>query len=85
MFRCDDFNCRVMFEDVHHQLGFADVGDAQFIAAIEQKFSLLLRVSLLFGDPAGALGCKAQNGGAGSFAAEDAAPGGEVLGQQDVM
>lgn len=74
-----------MLEDVHYQFGFAGVGDAQFIAAIEQRFSLLLRVSLFVGDPAGAFGCKAQYGGAGSFAAKDAVTVGEAFGQQDVM
>ena len=68
-----------MLEDFHHQFGFAGVGDAQFIAAVGQKFPLLPRVPLLFGDPAGALGCKAQNGGVRSFTAEDALTGGEVF------
>jgi hypothetical protein len=42
-----------VLENVHYQFGFAGVGDVEFIAAIGQEFSLLPRVPLLVGDPAG--------------------------------
>ena len=68
-----------MLEDVHNQLGFVGVGNVQFIAAVGQGFSLLLRVPLFVGNPAGTVGGEAQYGGVSGFTCKNAVAGGEMF------
>ncbi len=66
------FHIRPIFEDVHDQFTGVAVGDVQFIAAVTESLTLLLRVPLFIGDPAGGLGTEAQVGGVFWRTGEDA-------------
>ena len=51
-----------MPENVHHQFARVGVGDAQFIAAIFEEATLLLRMPVFIRHPARAFGGEAQHG-----------------------
>jgi len=60
-----------MPEDVHHKFAVVAVGDAQLIRAVGKVRVLLLRVPLLGGNPACALGCEMERGYFVSYARKD--------------
>ena len=60
--RRDDAHFGTMPQDVHHELAIVAVGDAQLVAAVDQKLPHLFGVPSFIGDPSGPLGRKTQHG-----------------------
>jgi hypothetical protein len=61
-----------MSHDVHDQLTRVAIRDAQLVAAIRQRFPLLLRMPRFVCDPSSSLGREAQDRDLVGLAAEDA-------------